>query len=85
MSSTTASRIRQPSRYGRIHRQNSRDPWSRALDWVRLDEPTGKNDGSVKGTRYFQCASNCGVFIRPERIEVGDFPELNDLGSDDEF
>ena len=53
---------------------------------VQLDEPTGKNDGSVKGTRYFSCAANCGVFVRPERVEVGDFPVLDELAdNDDEF
>lgn len=49
---------------------------------VELDEPTGKNAGSVNGAEYFKCAPNCGVFLRAERVEVGDFPEL---GLDDEL
>lgn len=44
---------------------------------VTLDEPTGKNDGTVKGKRYFECGHNCGVFVRPERCEAGDFPVLD--------
>lgn len=31
---------------------------------VELDEPTGKNDGSVKGDRYFDCETNYGMFLR---------------------
>jgi len=49
---------------------------------VTLDEPTGKNNGSVKGKQYFQCGNNYGVFVRPERCEAGDFPAL-DLGDED--
>ena len=55
---------------------------------VTLDEPTGKNDGSVNGTRYFSCAPKSGVFLRAERVEIGDFPELSlddELASDEEF
>ncbi|OCL04099.1 hypothetical protein AOQ84DRAFT_301552, partial [Glonium stellatum] len=48
---------------------------------VELDEPTGKNDGAVAGERYFQCGKNCGVFVRPERVEVGEFPPL-EVGED---
>jgi tubulin-specific chaperone B len=49
---------------------------------VTLDEPTGKNNGSVKGKKYFDCGNNYGVFVRPERCEVGNFPPL-DLGDED--
>ena len=55
--------------------------------WIggELDEPTGKNDGSVKGKRYFDCKDNCGAFVRSERVEVGDFPVLDELADDEEF
>ncbi|GAB7340692.1 hypothetical protein MBLNU457_7081t1 [Dothideomycetes sp. NU457] len=52
---------------------------------IVLDEPTGKNDGTIKNKRYFTCATNSGVFIRPERVEVGDFAPLDDFGDDEEF
>ncbi|TKA52644.1 hypothetical protein B0A55_13061, partial [Friedmanniomyces simplex] len=39
-------------------------------DWVgvELEEATGKNDGSVKGERYFDCAQEYGMFLRPGGI-----------------
>lgn len=39
-----------------------------AGDWLGLELPdnTGKNDGSVKGQRYFQCAPGFGIFVRRE-------------------
>lgn len=53
---------------------------------IVLDEPTGKNDGTIKGKRYFQCEPNFGIFVRAERVQVGDFPVLDEFADeDDEF
>lgn len=57
--------------------------------WVGiiLDEPKGKNDGTVQGKRYFSCEENHGIFVRPSQIQVIDdgsaatSPETPESGS----
>ena len=35
---------------------------------IVLDNPVGKNDGSVAGVRYFQCEAKRGVFARTSKL-----------------
>ena len=44
---------------------------------VRLDEPVGKSTGTVKGVKYFQADEKYGSFVRPNALEIGDFPVLD--------
>lgn len=56
------------------------------LYWVgvELDEPLGKNDGTIQGKRYFQAKANHGSLVKPCSVEVGDFPEIDIFADDDE-
>ncbi|XP_044029180.1 CAP-Gly domain-containing linker protein 1 isoform X2 [Siniperca chuatsi] len=42
---------------------------------IVLDEPIGKNDGSVAGVRYFQCEDGRGIFTRPSKLTKTALPE----------
>ncbi|KAH8261315.1 hypothetical protein KR044_007081 [Drosophila immigrans] len=37
---------------------------------VVLDEPRGKNNGTVNGSTYFKCAPNCGLFVRAQQLQL---------------
>ena len=39
-------------------------------DWVGvvLDEPAGKNDGTIKGVEYFACSPKCGMMLRRDEV-----------------
>ncbi|KKY28857.1 putative cell polarity protein [Phaeomoniella chlamydospora] len=52
---------------------------------VAFDEPVGKNDGTIKGKRYFECqGEKFGGFIRPEIVECGEqWGVLDDLLGDE--
>ena len=50
---------------------------------IHLDEPTGKNNGTVKGVKYFECPPLFGKFCKPCNVEQGDFPELELLSDFD--
>eukprot|EP00736_Rhodelphis_marinus_P010270 Rmarinus@m.6239 len=56
---------------------------------VEYDEPVGKNNGTVKGEKFFECADKYGGMLRPEKLTVGDFPEIDEFadadGSEDEL
>ncbi|XP_047425013.1 CAP-Gly domain-containing linker protein 1 isoform X2 [Mugil cephalus] len=42
---------------------------------IVLDDPIGKNDGSVAGVRYFQCEDGRGIFTRPSKLSRTALPE----------
>ncbi|CAG2065232.1 unnamed protein product, partial [Timema podura] len=39
---------------------------------VVLDEPRGKNNGSIQGKTYFQCKENHGMFVRQSQLTLLD-------------
>ncbi|XP_035035285.2 CAP-Gly domain-containing linker protein 2 isoform X2 [Hippoglossus stenolepis] len=44
---------------------------------VELDEPLGKNDGAVAGTRYFQCLQKFGLFAPIHKVIRIGFPSTS--------
>ncbi|EDQ93139.1 uncharacterized protein MONBRDRAFT_22589 [Monosiga brevicollis MX1] len=37
---------------------------------IELDEPNGKNDGTVNGKQYFEAPPQHGLFARPDKLEL---------------
>lgn len=40
---------------------------------IRLDEPAGKNDGTVDGHQYFKCEPSHGVLVKPDKVTADPF------------
>ncbi|OBA19547.1 hypothetical protein METBIDRAFT_79558 [Metschnikowia bicuspidata var. bicuspidata NRRL YB-4993] len=59
---------------------DGKSPWI----GIEFDEPAGKNDGLIGDQRFFQAKPGHGSFVRPNKVEVGDFPELDPFESDEE-
>ncbi|XP_060941174.1 CAP-Gly domain-containing linker protein 1 isoform X2 [Limanda limanda] len=47
---------------------------------IVLEEPIGKNDGSVTGVRYFECEDGRGIFTRPSKLSRTALPEKEENG-----
>ena len=52
---------------------------------VKLDEPVGDNDGTVKDKKIFECGNKFGMFVRPKDLKVGDYPEIDEFDMDDDM
>ena len=53
---------------------------------VKLDEPTGDTNGSVKGFKaLFECPPKFGIFVRPTDLNVGDYPEIDDFDEENDM
>ncbi|ORX40158.1 dynein associated protein-domain-containing protein [Kockovaella imperatae] len=55
------------------------NPGFAAGKWVGVEllEPSGKNDGSVQGQRYFDCKPKHGVFVRPSQVQILELPRTS--------
>ncbi|KAL7583848.1 tubulin-folding cofactor B [Lactuca sativa] len=52
---------------------------------IQYDEPLGKHNGIVKGTRFFDCPPLHGAMVRPDKVKVGDYPERDPFEEEDEI
>jgi dynactin complex subunit len=51
-------------------------------DGIGRLEASGKNDGSVNGESYFECAPQHGVFVRPSQVKILEAPKPAVCGCD---
>jgi hypothetical protein len=61
-----------------------RQPFSIALSAWRLELTDVEYARSVDGKRYFETGPLRASFVRPDKVTVGDFPELDPFADEDE-
>ena len=47
---------------------------------VILDQPNGKNNGTVKDVKYFDCEANHGIFVKENQVSDGSAAWCRGLG-----
>lgn len=54
-----------------------------AGEWIgiKLDNPDGKNDGSVAGVKYFECPMDHGLFVKRAQCKLLESEEVKESGS----
>lgn len=50
---------------GNIHEKHESEIYA----GIYLDQPKGKNSGSVDNKQYFQCPPNCGIFMNVSKLK----------------
>ena len=60
---------------GEIHFMGAIEDKDGIFYGIKLDAPNGKNNGTVNGIKYFECADKYGVFVQPHKIK-GSKPSL---------
>ncbi|ENN71732.1 hypothetical protein HUJ04_006219 [Dendroctonus ponderosae] len=64
-----------PTKLGTVMYSGNVDDLQGTWIGIKYDEPVGKHNGTVKGKSYFQCPDKYGGLVKPQCVEVGDFPE----------
>ncbi len=52
---------------------------------IKLDEPVGDSNGKVKDKVIFECGERFGLFVRPDELKVGDYPEIDEFDMDEDM
>lgn len=70
---------------GLIHKDNTLGMPNGYWVGIVLDEPVGKNNGTIDTIHYFDTPGDkYGVFVRGPNVDIGDYPERNILSDSDD-